>query len=192
MNENYLELIKKNRSFRRFYEDEKIEKQTLRELVNFARLSPSGGNLQPFKFFISNDPETNQKIFNTLAWAGYLKDWDGPGPGERPSAYIVILGDNTIRKSITCDHGIAAQSIMLGAVSMGLGGCMLGSIKRGELKAVLNLEDKYEVLLVLALGKPKEKVVLEDIKADGDIKYYRDKEDVHHVPKRLLDDIVIE
>jgi nitroreductase len=192
LKDEFLNLIKKNRSFRRFYEDEKIEKQTLKDLVDLARLSPSGGNQQPFKFFISNSPQTNQKIFATLAWAGYLKDWDGPGPGERPSAYIVILGDNTIRKSILCDHGIAAQSIMLGAVSMGLGGCMLGSIKRGELKAVLNLEDKYEVLLVLALGKPKEKVVLEDIKADGDIKYYRDKENVHHVPKRLLDDIIIE
>jgi len=157
--------------------------------VELARLSPSAANLQPLKFFISNDPIKNAEIFPHLAWAGYLKDWPGPAAGERPAAYIIILGDTKISKSFGCDYGIAAQSILLGAAEKGLGGCLIGSIKRQPLQALLNIPDQYEILLVIALGTPKEKVVLENI-ADGNIKYWRDKNDVHHVPKRSLEEII--
>jgi nitroreductase len=186
------ELIKHNRSYRRFYQDGKIEMKTLRKLIDFARLSPSGANKQALKFILSNDSSKNELIFNNLAWAGYLKDWPGPGEGERPSAYIIILGDKTISNSFGCDHGIAAQSILLGAVENGFGGCMIGSIKREQLSQDLHISDQYEILLVLALGKPKEIVVIEKIGEDGSIKYYRDKDNIHHVPKRDLDELIIE
>ena len=124
-------------------------------------------------------------------WAGYIRSWKGPAEGERPSAYIVILGDTELNKSFGCDHGIAAQSIMLGATERGLGGCMIGSIDRPKLRQVLDIPERYEILLVLALGKPSETVVLEDVGPDGDIKYYRDEEDVHHVPKRTLSELVL-
>ncbi|HID38028.1 MAG TPA: nitroreductase family protein, partial [Calditrichaeota bacterium] len=127
------ELILKNRSYRRFYEDYTIERQTLLELIDLARLSPSSANLQPLKYFISCDKESNARIFPHLAWAGYLNDWDGPQEGERPSAYIIILGDSRIKERINCDHGIAAQSILLGAAEKGLGGCIIASIKRPDL-----------------------------------------------------------
>ena len=126
-----------------------------------------------------------------MAWAGYLRAWPGPAEGERPSAYIVILGDTEIRKTFGCDHGIAAQSIMLGATERGLGGCMIGSIKKNALRETLEIPERYEIQLVLALGKPAETVVLEDVGPDGDIKYYRDEADVHHVPKRSLDDLIL-
>ena len=120
-----------------------------------------------------------------------MRSWSGPAEGERPSAYIVILGDTEISKSSGCDHGIAAQSIMLGATERGLGGCMIGSIKRDALRETLEIPERYEIQLVLALGKPAETVVLEDVGPDGDIKYYRDDEDVHHVPKRPLDELIL-
>jgi nitroreductase len=184
------DLILKNRSYRRFYEEHKIAVEELKELVNLARLSASGRNLQPLKYFLSADEETNQKVFSTLAWAGYLKDWDGPEEGEKPSGYIVILGDTSLTKNYFCDHGIAAQSMLLGAVDKELGGCIFASIQREKLKQLLNLENHFEVLLVIALGKPKEKVVIEEVK-NGDIKYYRDEKQVHHVPKRSLDELII-
>jgi len=185
------ELIRKNRSYRRFHQGAAVELETLRQLVNLARLSASGSNLQPLKFILSCNAEMNGRIFPHTRWAGYLKDWGGPEEGERPAAYIVILGDTEICKSFGCDHGIAAQSIMLGATERGLGGCMIGSIDRDGLRQELEIPERYEILLVLALGQPNETVVIEEVSPDGDIKYYRDDEDVHHVPKRSLDELIL-
>lgn len=183
--------VRRNRSYRRFHQEVPVSLDTLRELVDLARLSASGMNLQPLKFMLSNTPERNQAIFGTLAWAGYLKDWAGPEEGERPSAYIVVLGDTEIRKSFGVDPGIAAQSILLGATEQGLGGCIIASIQRNVLHEVLGIDRRYEILLVLALGKPKETVVIDPVGPDGDIKYWRDADGVHHVPKRRLDDILV-
>lgn len=185
------ELIVKNRSCRRFYEDFTIDKQTLRELVDCARLSASGANLQPLKYILSRETHKNALIFSNIAWAGYLKEWPGPEEGERPTAYIIILGDTTISPTFGCDHGIAAQSILLAATEKGLGGCMINSVKRPDLKRVLNIPKEYEILLVIAIGKPKERVVIDPVGADGDIRYWRDHEGVHHVPKRALDEIIL-
>ena len=129
-------------------------------------------------------------IFPYLAWAGYLKNWKGPEPGERPSAYIIILGDSRVSENFYCDHGIAAQSILLGATEKGLGGCIIGSIKREPLRRILGLGKQFSILLVIALGSPKEKVVLEEAK-ENDIRYWRDDEEVHHVPKRPLNEIIL-
>lgn len=186
------DLIRKNRSYRRFHQDVPVELETLRTLVNLARLSASRGNRQPLKYVLSCDPETNAHILPHMRWAGYLQDWPGPAKGERPAAYIVILGDTEISKSFGCDHGIAAQSIMLGAVERGLGGCMLSSLDRDGLRQALDIPERYEILLALALGKPKETVVLEEVGPDGDIKYYRNAEDVHHVPKHSLDELILQ
>ena len=183
-------LVRKTRTVRRFYQDHRIKRAELLDLVNLARLSASGGNLQPLKYILSCDVKRNARIFPCLAWAGYLKPWVGPVAGERPAAYIIILGDTTIRREFGCDHGIAAQSIMLGATTKGLGGCIIGSIKRERLRSVLAIPGKYEILLVLALGYPLEQVILEAMQ-DGNIKYWRDARDRHHVPKRSLREIVL-
>jgi nitroreductase len=185
------QLILRNRSYRRFDVEARVERATLRQLVDLARLSGSAMNLQPFKYVLSCEPERNAAIFPHLAWAGYLKDWDGPAEGERPSAYIVILGDTQIARSFGCDHGIAAQSILLGAVEKGLGGCMISAIERKGLRKALGVADRYEILLVIALGKPKETVVVKPVGASGSISYWRDADGTHHVPKRSLDEIII-
>ncbi|MDD5678291.1 MAG: nitroreductase family protein [Kiritimatiellae bacterium] len=183
-------LVVKTRTVRRFDQAHRVKRADLLDLVNLARLSASGGNLQPLKFILSCDPKRNARIFPCLAWAGYLKAWGGPAEGERPTAYVITLGDTTIRREFGCDHGIAAQSIMLGATAIGLSGCIIGSIKRERLRDELAIPIKYEILLVLALGRPKEKVILEAVH-DDDIKYWRDANGRHHVPKRSLREIVL-
>ena len=184
------ELLRRNRSYRRFSQKVVIEIQTLRELIELARSSPSGGNLQPLKYVLSSDPLTNVLIFEHLTWAVYLKGWPGPAEGERPSAYIVILHDKDIGGSFGYDAGIVAQSILLGAVEKGLGGCIIGSVAREKLKAALDLPEGLDILLVLALGKPAEEVIIDPLGADGKIEYWRDAQGVHHVPKRPLDELI--
>lgn len=185
------ELVRKNRSYRRFEQDVPLKLETLRELVDLGRLSASAMNLQPLKYALSCEPEKNALIFPNLGWAAYLKDWKGPEDGERPSAYIIILCDTQINQSPGCDHGISAQSILLGAAEKGLGGCMIATVNREQLSKVLNLEPRYDIVLVIALGKPKENVIMDKVGTDGSIKYWRDSQGAHHVPKRSLDDVII-
>ena len=185
------ELIKQNRSCRRFYQDHEIDTGTLKDLVNLARLSASAANLQPLKYILSSNAEKNEGIFSCLAWAAYLKDWPGPKAGERPSAYIIIIGDTNISTNFGCDHGIASQSILLGAREKGLAGCMIGAVKRKKLRDILKIEDRFTILLVLAIGKPNEEVMIETVGDNDNIKYWRDNDSIHHVPKRKLDDIIL-
>lgn len=185
------EIIKANRSYRRFYEDVPVKMEELIEMADCARLSSSGRNLQPLKYFLSSDPAANKLIFPNLAWAGYLKDWKGPEEGERPSAYIVMLGDTEITSSFGIDPGIAAQSILLCAREKGLGGCIIASVNRERIREILSIGEKFEILYVIALGKPKEIVELEELAPGGDIKYWRDSNCVHHVPKRSLDEVIV-
>ena len=183
------ELIYRNRSYRRFWQDDSVDLATLTAFVDLARHSASTANLQPLKYIFSCDAATNALIFKHLAWAGYLKDWPGPVEGERPSAYVVILGDTVISKNCAVDSGIASQSILIGAAEKGLGGCIVGSIKRGGLRQTLNIDERFEILLVIALGKPKETVKIDYIDKGGDIKYWRDAGGVHRAAQdgRVLD-----
>jgi nitroreductase len=184
------DLFLKTRTCRRFDESHQVAIATLENLVDYARLSSSGGNRQPLKYLLYNKPSQCEKIFPFLAWAGYFTEWPGPDRAERPSSYIIILGDKSISDNFGVDHGIAAHSILLGATNVGLGGCIIASIKREELCDELRIPDKYEVLLVLAIGKPVEKIIIDEIK-DDDVKYWRDKQGVHHVPKRNLRDLIL-
>lgn len=184
------DLILKTRSYRRFYQEHEITTAVLRSLVDLARISASARNAQPLKYFLSNTPETNRIIFSKLTWAGFLTDWPGPEEGERPSAYIIVLLDTGIADDCYCDDGIAYQSIRLGATEKGLGGCVVASVSRDELKKELDIPEKFNILNVIALGKPKETVVLEKME-NGNYEYWRDENEVHHVPKRSLDDIII-
>ncbi len=130
------------------------------------------------------------RVFPAVIWAAYLKDWDGPVQGERPSGYIIVLGDKSISEGFGVDPGIAAQSIMLGATEAGLGGCMIASIRRDILREGLKIPERFEILLILALGEPVENVIIEEMK-EGDVKYWRDQLANHHVPKRSLEELII-
>jgi len=188
---DFKDLVMKNRSYRRFDEQFSIDHDTLVELISLARYAASGRNMQPLKYFLSSEHDLNEQIFSTLTWAGYLKEWPGPQKGERPTAYIIVLLDHDISDHFLCDDGIAIQNILLGAVEKGLGGCILRAINKPLLSAFLGLADRYEIIDVVALGKPKEKVVITAVKDDGDIRYYRDENGIHYVPKRSVDELII-
>jgi nitroreductase len=185
------ELVLKCRSVRRFYERSKVALSDLEELVDMSRLTASANNLQPLRYILSTDPAVNERIFPCLGWAASLADWPGPEPGERPTGYIVMLGDTEVSETYTWDQGIAAQTIMLGAVEKGLGGCIVGSINKDKLRSELEIDERYAILLVLAIGRPKEKILLEVAKDGSNVRYYRDANRVHHVPKRRLEDILL-
>ena len=184
------DLILKNRSYRRFDQSIPVSMELLREMVEAARLSGSARNMQPLRYMLFNEESDCARIFPTLAWAGYLKEWPGPVDGERPSAYIVQLGDLDLTDDWWCDDGIAAQSMLLTAVEKEFGGCIIGSIQREKLRSLLNIPEHYKIIQVLALGKPAEEVVIDEV-VDGDIKYWRDENEIHHVPKRSLQELII-
>ncbi len=184
------DLVQKTRSFRRFQQDELIGIDILKSLVNLARLGGSARNIQPLKYMLVNAPVVNAKIFPHLGWAGYLKAWPGPEEGERPTAYIICLLDTRLSNEAECDLGIATQNILLGAAEKGLGGCRIASFSP-RLKDVFEVEGYLRILMVIALGRPVEKVSLDESEQEGDIKYWRDEDRVHHVPKRLLEEIIV-
>ena len=187
----FKQIVVKNRSYRRFDQSHSLNKEMLLELVDLARCTPSAGNRQLLRYVISCASEINSKIFNTLGWAASLPDWPGPEEGERPTGYIVIVTDRSSWDWVRVDLGIAAQTILLGAAAEGLGGCMLGNVRKEQLKQVLGLGDDLEIVLVIALGKPVEEVVLEDVGSDESLTYYRTVDRVHHVPKRRLQDLLL-
>ncbi len=185
------DLLLHNRSYRRFKQEPALSKNDLFDLIDSVRLSPSARNDQPLKFILLHSIKSCNTLFPFTAWAGYLKDWPGPGEGERPTSYIIILNDTNISKKSDVDVGIAAQSILLTAAEKGFGGCMLGSIKREKIRESFSINEKYAISLVIALGKPAEKVVIDDIDS-GDTRYYRDADEIHHVPKRKVKELIID
>lgn len=184
------ELILRNRSYRRFYGEEQISLEDIRQWINLARMGASGRNGQTIKYQIVLSDRKREEVFKTLVWAGYLPDWDGPIEGERPSAYVIMLNDEVLGKNYFSDDGIAVQNLLLGAVEGGYGGCIIRAFKEKEVREVLQISLDYKIIQVVALGKPKEEVVIDEMK-NGDIKYWRDENQVHHVPKRKLDDLII-
>jgi len=184
------ELILRNRSYRRFYEEEQISLEDIHQWINLARMGASGRNAQTIKYQIVLSDKKREEVFETLTWAGYLSDWDGPVEGERPSAYVIMLNDEELGKNYFSDDGIAVQNLLLGAVESGYGGCIIRAFKEKEVREVLQISLDYKIIQVVALGKPKEEVVIDEMK-NSDIKYWRDENQVHHVPKRKLDDLII-
>lgn len=190
---DFARTVRACRSYRRFDEGDPIPGTLLAELANLARLTASGANRMPLRFRLVSSANERDMVFSQLKWAGALKDWDGPEEGERPTGYIVIC-DEGHGATTSVDEGIAAQTIMLAAVEAGFGGCMLHAFNKAGVSQALGLEGEgIEPLMVLALGRPAEKVVLEPLSAspDGSTNYWRDAESVHHVPKRSLEDVLI-
>ena len=188
----FKDLVIRSRSYRKFDESCPVDYETLYSLIDTARFTPSTVNRQAVRFMIINDSVRNAIVFDSLSFAGLLKGAGTPGPGERPSAYIIILCDLTVAKEMHYDEGIVAQTIMLAAVEKGLGGCILGSINRQKLFEELGIDkERYTIDLVLALGKPAQETVIDDISADESTAYYRDDEGRHHVPKIKTEDLIL-
>lgn len=177
------DLLKKTRSFRRFNVNDRVPADLLKTWVTDLRYCASGRNCQPLKYAVVASPQSCAQIFPLLAWAGYLKDWAGPEEDERPSAYLIQLLDKEIAENCLCDDGIQLQTLLLSATEAGYGGCIIKAFKNAELRQLLRLPDHLQINYVLALGKPVEKVVVEEMK-NNDVRYWRTPDGVHHVPKR--------
>lgn len=190
--DDFKNLLKKDRSIRRFIESKELKEEQLESLVDLTRYCSSGRNLQPLKYKIISDADIREKVFGLLAWAGYLKDWAGPEKGERPTGYLVQCLDTRLTSNCLCDDGLQLQAITLGATSMGLGCCIIKAFNVTKLIETLNLPDYLIPLYVVALGYPAETVKIIDVTGnDADIKYYRDEKGTHYVPKRILNDLII-
>ena len=189
--QNFDRLVRETRTVRRFRSEMRVETGILRDLIDITRFAPSSMNMQPLKYIPVNEPGACAQLFSCLRWARALKDWQGPSESERPGGYIIILGDTEVRSSFSCDHGITAMTMHLGARAGGLGSCIIASIDRERAAMLFEIDSRYEILLVLALGVPGEEVSIVPLPVNGDIDYFRDENDMHCVPKRSLDDIII-
>jgi nitroreductase len=190
------ELVRKTRTVRRFLEARTLKSDLLYGLIDLARLSGSARNGQVLKYMVITEGKLRAELFPQLGWAGYLSDWPGPVAGERPPAYIICLLDRELLKGkeseAYCDLGIATQSMLMGAAEQGVLGCRIGAFSSNTVHRLLGLDDRYQVLLVIALGYPAETVMLEDMGLESDIRYWRDEKEGHHVPKRSLAEILVE
>ncbi len=193
--ESMEKLVEATRTYRKFHQDHQIQSKFLHDLINLARLGGSARNSQPWQYMVVNDPEVCEKIFPYLGWAGYLTDWKGPVAGERPAAYIICLLNKKrligSESEAQFDLGIATQNILLGAMQRGIGGCRIASIGTG-LSRLFNIPVHLTISLVIALGKPREIVVLEECSDNSAIRYWRDEEGLHHIPKRTLASCLVE
>ena len=184
------DLGSKNRSYRRYDGTTQISQLQMSRWVDLARMSPSSRNLQPLKYMLINSPNECKKVFECLSWAGYLPEWT-PSMEESPTAYVIMLSDKHISSGRSYhDEGIASQSVLLGAVEDGYGGCIIASIDRERLRKAFDIENHLEIALVLALGKPAEQIHVCEVES-SDIRYFRDEHAAHFVPKRSLDELIV-
>ena len=187
---NILELAEKTRTCRRF-ESRPLPEGFLEYLLEVARVCPSGKNSQPMKYILIGDPAMREKVYPHLRWAANLKDWDGPEPEERPTGYVAFILDKTISQDPFLDTGIVAQTMQLAAMEKGIGSCMIASLIREPLTALLELEPHQELKMILALGYPRETRVIVPVPESGSTAYYRDDRGVHYVPKRSSGNLLI-
>ena len=188
------DLVQKNRSYRGYDESRKVTREELVHLVECARLAPSSVNMQPLRYYLIHTQEELDLLQPLTNWARALPELTLPHPGHCPTGFVVICQDTNLNPSIPRfqkDIGIVAQTMLLAAVEMGLGGCMIGNYDAGKVKAALNLAETLAPVLIVAIGKPDETIVLTDVGPNGETNYYRDENDVHYVPKRSLDDLII-
>ena len=189
-----MDLVQRNRSYRGYDHSRKVTREELVKMVEAARLCPSSVNMQPLKYFLAWDADTVALIQSHTRWAKGLPEMTLPHPGKEPTAFIVLCQDTQINENLSRfqrDLGIVAQTMLLQAVEMGLGGCMIGNFDAGSLHEALGLAENLRPLLVVAIGKPDEEIILTDA-VDGRTGYYRDEADRHYVPKRALEDLILE
>lgn len=190
----FLDLVKQARSHRGFRQDRKVTRQELEHLVECARFTPAARNDQVLKYYLAEKPETVAAIQPLTKWAGALAELHLPRKGAEPVAYIVICLDGSLAENpapYQRDVGIVAQTMLLAAAEMGLNGCMIGSFAAGELREKLGLPEAIKPQLLLALGEGTDRIVMTDVGENGSTTYYRDAEDIHYVPKRTLEQLIL-
>ena len=189
----FKDLVKKSRSYRGYDQDREITRSELEELVDCARFAPSSVNGQPFKYLLINDKSERARLQKLTGWARALPDMTLPHPGKEPTAFIVICQNTDWDSNLDRyqrDVGIVAQTMLLAAADAGLGGIMIGNFSPKRVSEEFGLPDNTVPMLVVALGKPDENIILTEMNEGESTAYYRDENDTHYVPKRKLDDII--
>jgi nitroreductase len=182
------EAVRKRRSVRRFKQDA-IPLETLRKLVDAARVAPSAANLQPLRYIIVTNPDLRRELFPALRWAGYIAPDGDPPPGEEPTAYVVVLvNEDVARADYQLDAGAAIENLILTALEEGIGSCWLGAIDRERIRGILEVSGDFQVESVIALGYPNEQPVMEAMK--DSVEYWKDETGRLHVPKRTLEEVL--
>ena len=187
------DLLTRARSYRSFDESVPVSRERLLSWIDLTRLCPSSINLQMLKLRPVTEKAECDGLLAATRWAGKLKDVTLPPKGHAPTAYVVICADTEVIASaeqFQKDVGILAQTLLLAAVEEGFGGCMIGSFSKETVMALLDLPEHLPPQLVIALGKPDERVETVPLPEGGDPSYYR-KNGVHYVPKRSLDELII-
>lgn len=191
---NFKELVTINRSYRGYDESRRLTREELEDFVDCARLAPSSVNAQPFRYYLAWEKEEVDRVQALTKWARALPQMTLPHPGHCPTGFVVICQDTNLGESLQRylkDVGIVAQTMLLAAAEQGLGGCMIGNFNGEEVKKELALPENLVPMLIVAFGKPDETIVLTELEEGGSCNYYRDENDVHYVPKRKLEDVVI-
>ncbi|MDP2236816.1 MAG: nitroreductase family protein [Bacteroidales bacterium] len=187
---SFHDLVLKNRSYRRFDASIPVSEQILFDLLELVRLTPSSKNRQPLKYILINNQDDCNFVFSHLKWAWFLRNWDGPSPEERPTAYLIMLLDKNLNDKADFDAGIAAQTILLGAVEKDFGGCIIRTFNRYELAKYFCLPENFDIIMVIALGKPAEEIIIDNNGSSGKMEYFRDENGLHHVPKRTVNELI--
>ena len=177
-------LLHRNRSYRGYDPSRRVTEEELRELVGVVSLTASGMNRQVLRFRPVLEPEL---ILPHITLGAALPDEHLPKPGTEPSAFLVVCSTVPEDKVMDIDLGFAAQSILLKATQMGLGGIFILNFRKEAVKEALSLP--LEPVAIIAIGKPAESVFL--LPSEGEnLEYYR-KEGVHYVPKLTINHLII-
>lgn len=182
-----LSIIKSRRTVRK-YTQEPISKEVLTELVDCARLAPSGQNLQPLEFLLITEQPHLESVFQNIGFAGYIAPHGTPKEGEKPTAYVIVLVKEKESPMAEIDAAAAIENLLIAANALHIGSCWMRNIKRSNLRSLFSIPDEYIISAVVALGYPMEENVTEPYR--GDVKYYKDDKGNYHVPKRELTDIL--
>ena len=173
----------------RLFQQRPVPRELLTVMVDVARVAPSGANMQPLRFVVVDEPELCERVFAQTAWAGHVAPRRTPGPGHRPTAYVAVLIDRRVRATGgEHDAGAAMMSMILTAAEAGVGACWIGSLQRARLAEILGIPADLAIDSVLALGYPAEQPVADE--CTGDTRYWLDADDVLHVPKHRLADVM--
>lgn len=184
---NTMDAMTLRRSIRKF-RPEPVSADCLKEIVEVARLYPSGGNLQPIRFGMITKKELTDAVFADLGWAMYLPDYK-IADDERPTAYIVLLRDETVSKKCDYDVGAASAMVMIAAVEKGLATCPLANFSAAKLSALLSLPENLHAELVIAVGHPAQESTV--VPMGDSVRYSQDEKGNFLVPKRSTEEVLV-
>lgn len=186
---NCYEAATSRRTIRKFSQ-KPIEREMLERYINAARLAPSAANMQPLKYCIVDAPAPLSAVFDAVKWAAYIAPKGNPAENERPTAFIMVLADTTIKSSgYELDAGAAIQNILLSAWEDGIGSCWMGAIDRDAIRKILSIPEQLLIVSAIALGYKAEDSRIEPL--ESSVKYWKDADGMYHVPKRSVQDILI-